>query len=421
MLILKNGRIIDPKRGVDEIGDIYIENGKIAAPVPDCAGAEVIDCAGLVIAPGFVDLHVHFRDPGQTHKEDLATGSAAAAAGGVTAVLCMPNTKPVTDTAERLLELSARCGEMPVRILPYAAVTVGQKGEELTDFDALKKADVVALSDDGLPIMSECVMRDALIAAKALGLTVCTHCEDAELVKNHAVNEGEVSKILGIPGRPAIAEEAMIERDCALALETGARVHICHVSTARSADIIRRAKAAGAPVTAETCPQYFTLTERAILEKGTLARVNPPLRTDADVLGIAEALRDGTLDALATDHAPHAAEEKAKPLVDAPSGMVGLETSLALAITRLVGVFGFSLPDVVRLLSSAPADVLGLPFGSLDVGAPADVAVFDPEEKWTVDPEKLHSKSKNTPFGGMELTGRVKYTICRGKVVFAAQ
>ena len=421
MLIIRGGHIVDPASGTDGISDIYIENGVFAEECEQTENAEVIDAHGLYVAPGLVDMHVHFRDPGFTYKEDVYSGAFAAAAGGVTTAVCMPNTKPVLDSAEGIAELLSRAETACVNVLPFAAVTVGQGGEKLTDFDALKNAGAAALSDDGIPIDSEEVMRKALLCAKNAGMLISSHCEYSYMVKNYAVNEGRISEKLGIPGRPATAEELMIERDVRLASETGGRVHIAHVSTARSVDIIRKGKRAGALVTAETCPQYFALTEDAVLTKGALARVNPPLRTEADRLAVIEGLSDGTLDCLVTDHAPHSAEEKAKGLEGSMSGMVGLETSLALALTVLHHENKFTISKIIEIMSTNPARVLGIPAGSLAPGAKADIVIFNPNEKWTVDPNALHSKSKNTPFGGMELTGRVKTTICGGKIVYNAE
>ena len=294
-----------------------------------------------------------------------------------------------------------------------------QGGAELTDFAALKEAGVPALSDDGVPIQDEGLLRRAMEAARAVGLPILDHCEDRDLVQNYAVNAGPVADALGLPGRPAIAEEMQVERDARLAQETGAHVHICHVSTARSVDIIRKAKARGACVTCETCPQYFTLTEQEVLRQGSLARVNPPLRTQADVEGIIQGLTDGTIDAIVTDHAPHAAEEKARPLAEAPSGMVGLETSLALTLTALYHTGKLSLPQVIAKMSCAPALILGRgDKGRLAVGADADLVLFDPDEEWIVDPEEFASMGRNTPFGGWKVKGRVKYTIAGGKILY---
>ena len=420
MMIIKNALIVDPldSSGDPAIGNLYIRDGKICDRFEESLAQEILDAHGLAAAPGLVDLHVHLRDPGQTYKEDIITGCAAAAAGGVTTLLCMPNTSPVIDSPELIKYVREKAAPTGINVLPCGAVTLGQNGSELTDFRALKQAGAAALSDDGRNIDSASVMRTALKKAAEEGLVIIAHCEDSGLAGNLAVNEGAVSEKLGLPGRPAIAEELVVARDAMLALETGGRVHIAHVSSKGSVAIIRKAKAAGANITAETCPQYFTLTEQAVLEKGTLARVNPPLRTADDVKAIVEGLRDGTLDAISTDHAPHSAEEKARGLETAPSGMVGLETSLALALSRLYSEEGFSLKSVIRLMSANPASIAGVPGGSLAVGSPADIVLFDPDEEWTVEPEKFRSKGRNTPFGGMSLRGRVKYTISAGKIIY---
>jgi dihydroorotase len=307
------------------------------------------------------------------------------------------------------------CG---VKVLPIGAVTVGEEGKQLTDFAALKNAGAIALSDDGMPIQNANIMRDALIMAHRQNMTIFSHCEDADMVSNYAVNEGPISRRLRIPGRPAIAEELMVARDAMLAEETGAAVHICHVSTARSVDIIRKSKERGIAITCETCPQYFTLTEEEVLRQGSMARVNPPLRTQLDVDGIIEGLKDGTIDVIATDHAPHSDEEKSRALVDAPSGMVGLETSLALTLTALYHTGRMSLADVVRKMTINPARILGVNSGHLAVGTDADLVIFDPDEYWVIDPKNFASKSHNTPFGGCKVRGKVKYTIVNGKVIY---
>jgi dihydroorotase len=366
-------------------------------------------------------MHVHLRDPGFTYKEDIFSGAAAAAAGGVTTVACMPNTKPVLDDAETIRYVLEKAKSALITVLPYGAVTLGQGGAALADYAALKAAGAVALSDDGNPVMSAAVLRRAMILAKERGLFISSHCEDAELVGNYAVNEGRVSEALGIPGRPAIAEELMVARDCLLARETGARVHIAHVSAAGSVEILRRAKADGVAVTAETCPQYFTLTEDEILKRGSLARVNPPLRTAADAAAVIEGLRDGTIDAVVTDHAPHSAEEKARPLTESVSGMIGLETSLAVTLTALYHSKILTLAKVLDILSFSPAKILRAAAGTLAQGAIADLVIFDPEEQWVAEPEKFKSKARNTPFGGVTLRGRVKYTISRGKIVYRGE
>ncbi|MBQ8025199.1 MAG: dihydroorotase [Oscillospiraceae bacterium] len=424
MLLIKNGRIVDPAAGTDRIGDLFVENGKIAPlhRVPgDLPPDRILDASDKIVAPGLVDMHVHFRDPGLTYKEDILTGTDAAAAGGVTTAVCMPNTKPVIDTPETVRYVLDKGAESKINLLTYAAVTRGQLGRELTDMEALYQAGAAAFSDDGVQLQSASLMRQALQNAKVRDLLICSHCEDTDMVQNYAVNEGIISKRLGLPGRPAIAEELMVARDAMLALETGARVHICHVSTAGSVEIIRHYKAKGARLTCETCPQYFTLTEDIVPAKGAMARVNPPLRTAADMEAIIEGLRDGTIDVIATDHAPHSDEEKSRPLPDAPSGMSGLETSLAVTYTRLCLQLDFSVSEILRLMSTAPAKLLGLEKGRLAVGDDADLIIFDPAENWTVDTARFHSKGHNTPFAGSLLTGRVKYTVCGGKVVYADQ
>ena len=424
MLLIKNGRIVDPAAGTDRIGDLFVENGKIAPlhRVPgDLPPDRILDASDKIVAPGLVDMHVHFRDPGLTYKEDILTGTDAAAAGGVTTAVCMPNTKPVIDTPETVRYVLDKGAESKINLLTYAAVTRGQLGRELTDMEALYQAGAAAFSDDGVQLQSASLMRQALQNAKVRDLLICSHCEDTDMVQNYAVNEGIISKRLGLPGRPAIAEELMVARDAMLALETGARVHICHVSTAGSVEIIRHYKAKGARLTCETCPQYFTLTEDIVPAKGAMARVNPPLRTAADMEAIIEGLRDGTIDVIATDHAPHSDEEKSRPLPDAPSGMSGLETSLAVTYTRLCLQLDFSVREILRLMSTAPAKLLGLEKGRLAVGDDADLIIFDPAENWTVDTARFHSKGHNTPFAGSLLTGRVKYTVCGGKVVYADQ
>ena len=420
-LLIKRGRLVDPVGGVGGVMDLLIENGKIAGLGSDL-GAEadrVIDAAGRAVCAGLVDMHVHLRDPGLEYKEDILTGCQAAAHGGVTAVACMPNTKPATDGPEQLryvLDKAATgCG---VRVYPVCAVSKGQQGQELTDAEQAKKAGAVALSDDGFPVDSANLMRDALIRAKRYDLPVLSHCEYGDMVQNFAVNEGRVSRQLWLEGRPAIAEELMVMRDAMLAEETGGHVHIQHVSTGKSVDIIRQMKKRGVPITCETCPQYFTLTEDEILTQGSMARVNPPLRTRHDVEEIIRGLQDGTIDAIVTDHAPHSAEEKARPLAKAPSGMVGLETSLAVSLTALYHTGKLELSDVIRLMTVNPANILRIPGGRLAIGAEADVTIFDPDEEWVVDPDKFASKGRNTPFAGRAVKGRVKYTIVKGEVIY---
>ena len=421
-LLIKHGRVVDPVSGTVSIQDLYIENGKVVQLEKDIRqeADQVIDAEGLVVCPGLVDMHVHLRDPGLTYKEDIFTGTAAAAHGGVTSVACMANTDPVVDTPEQIHYIKDKAAQANgVHVYPIAAVSMGMRGEEPSDADALKKAGAIALSDDGCNVDNANLMRDVMIHAKRLELPVLCHCEDTTMVEGRAVNEGSVSRQLWLEGRPAIAEEIMVMRDAMLAEETGAHVHICHVSTAKSVDIIRRMKKRGVAITCETCPQYFTLTEDEILTQGSMARVNPPLRTAKDIKGIITGLKDGTIDAIATDHAPHSAEEKARPLTRAPSGMVGLETSLAITLTELYHTGKMKLPEFIKRMTYTPASILHLSSkGRLSLGSDADITIFDPEEVWTIDPEQFASKARNTPFAGREVKGKVKYTIVGGNVIY---
>ena len=421
-LLIKQGRLVDPVGGIGGVMDVLLEDGRVAVIGSNISepGAQVIDARGLTVCAGLVDMHVHLREPGFEYKETIETGAAAAARGGFTSIACMPNTKPATDTPERIdyvrRKAAQACG---VHVWPIGAVTVGQAGQALTDFEALKHAGAVALSDDGVPVQNANLMRDGLILAHRQNLTVLSHCEDADMVKNFAVNEGRVSRQLRLPGRPAIAEELMVARDAMLAEETGGAVHICHISTAKSVALVRRYKRKGVQITCETCPQYFSLTEDEILSQGSLARVNPPLRTKSDVEAIIEGLKDGTIDAIATDHAPHSAEEKAKPLTEAPSGMVGLETALAVTLTYLYHTGEMNLSDILRKMTINPACILRLPTkGRLSIGADGDMVIFDPDEEWVVEPSQFASRGRNTPFGGKTLKGKVKYTIVGGRVVY---
>lgn len=421
-LLIKHGRVVDPVSGTVSIQDLYIENGKVVQLEKDIRqeADQVIDADGLVVCPGLVDMHVHLRDPGLTYKEDIFTGTAAAAHGGVTSVACMANTDPVVDTPEQVRYVKDKAAQASgVHVYPIAAVSMGMRGEEPSDADALKKAGAIALSDDGCNVDNANLMRDVMIHVKRLEMPVLCHCEDTTMVEGRAVNEGSVSRQLWLEGRPAIAEEIMVMRDAMLAEETGAHVHICHVSTAKSVDIIRRMKKRGVAITCETCPQYFTLTEDEILTQGSMARVNPPLRTAKDIKGIIAGLKDGTIDAIATDHAPHSAEEKSRPLTRAPSGMVGLETSLAITLTELYHTGKMKLPEIIKRMTYTPASILRLSSkGRLSLGSDADITIFDPEEVWTIDPEQFASKARNTPFAGREVKGKVKYTIVGGNVIY---
>jgi dihydroorotase len=420
-LLIKNGRVVHPVTGTVVLQDLLIEDGKIAMMERglDTEADQVINAAGLVVAPGLVDMHVHLRDPGLTYKEDIITGSNAAAHGGVTSMACMANTSPAVDSPQLVSYVLDRAKEgSGVQIFPVAALSKGLRGEEPTDAEALKKAGAVALSDDGCNVDNANLMRDVLIRARRLEMPVLCHCEDTTMVAGRAVNEGSVSRQLWLEGRPAIAEEIMVMRDAMLAEETGAHVHICHVSTAKSVNIIRKMKKRGIHLTCETCPQYFTLTEDEVLTKGSLARVNPPLRTSKDVKGIIAGLKDGTIDAIATDHAPHSDEEKARPLAKAPSGMIGLETSLAITLTALYHTKKLELPAIVRCMTTNPADILHLPKGRMSIGGDADLVLFDPDEEWVIDPQQFASKGRNTPFAGQTVKGKVRYTIVKGTIIY---
>lgn len=420
-LLIQHGNLIDPVLNEERVMDILIENGQIAAISAHLEDpeAQVLDASGMAVSAGLIDMHVHFRDPGFTEKEDIITGSRAAAHGGFTTVTCMPNTRPTVDSPEMVQYIYDRAKEgSGVHVLPIAAVSMGEKGAVLTDAKALKQAGAVALSDDGVPVQSANLMRDALICASRQQLAVLTHCEDADMVKNYAVNEGRISRQLGIPGRPAIAEEIMVMRDAMLAEETQTAVHICHISTGRAVDIVRKYKKKGVKITCETCPQYFTLNQREILEQGAMARVNPPLRTSRDVAAVLAGVKDGTIDCIVTDHAPHTAEEKARGLEKAPSGMVGLETSLGITLTQLYHTGEMTLPEIIAKMTVNPARILNLDCGRLSAGSAADLTIFDPNEEWVVDAEKFASKGRNTPFNGRTLKGKVKYTIVGGKIIY---
>ena len=415
--VIKNAAVVSPADGLNGCLDILIENGKIAAVGENLTAENVIDATGLTAVPGLVDMHVHLRDPGQTEKEDILTGCRAAAAGGVTSLLAMPNTNPTTDSPETVRCILDKAKNADARVYVAASVTKGLKSEEPTDLDALREAGAVGLSDDGRPVVNTAYLRNAMNRAPKLGMTVVAHCEDLFLADGGKMNEGEISAQLGVKGIPAAAEDCGTAREIALAAADGVPIHICHVSTATSVALIRDAKRRGVKVTAETAPHYFSLTERELLRRDADYRMNPPLRTEADVKAITEGLLDGTLDAVATDHAPHTPGEKAD-FVKAPNGSIGMETSFAASHTFLVKTGLMSLEQLVCKMSVNPAKILGIPAGTLAVGANADIALIDLNEEWTVDADKLHGKSKNTPFKGMKLTGRDKMTILGGKTVF---
>jgi dihydroorotase len=416
-IVLKNGRVIDPASDLDTQSDVLLKDGVIAAVEPgaNVAGARVIDCSGLVVAPGFVDLHVHLREPGHEYKEDIASGGAAAAAGGFTTVCCMPNTQPPNDCRAVTDLIVRRAREVsPVRVHPVGAVSKGLKGESLAEIGEMKDAGIVAVSDDGRPIMSSELMRRALEYARTFGLTVVQHAEDLSLSAGGVMNEGVNATRAGLKGQPPAAESVMVARDLELVAWTGGKYHVAHISTAAAVRAVREAKRRGLPVTCEVTPHHLTLTDAACCGYDTSTKCAPPLRTDADIAALKEALADGTIDCIATDHAPHAAQEKDVEFDQAAFGMLGLETALPLCL-KLVDEKLITLAQLVRKLTVGAAQVFGLAGGTLARGAPADVTVFDPAASVIVDRAKLRSKSRNTPFHGWELRGKVLHTFVGGE------
>ena len=422
MILIKNGRVIDPAKGTDDVMDMVIDGGKIKAMghYPENGEYEtVIDASGLTVGPGLIDVHVHFRDPGLTYKEDIGTGAAAAKKGGFTTVVTMANTTPPVDSEETVRYVLEEGKKTGIHVLPAACVSVGMKGQELTDMDALKAAGAVGFTDDGIPLMDQRLVRQAMLKAKELDVPLSFHEEDPAFISENGIHAGEAAKALGIQGSPALAEDALVARDCMLALHTGASVNIQHISSVNSVRMVKLAKELGADVTAEVTPHHFTLTESAVLEHGAMAKMNPPLRTEKDRLGIIEGIRDGSIDMIATDHAPHSAEEKAvEPVWKAPSGIIGLETALALAVTNLVKPGHLTMVQLMEKMSLNPAKLYRFDKGSVAEGADADLVIFDENERWTVTEDDIASKSHNTPFIGAELYGRVKYTICGGRIVY---
>jgi dihydroorotase len=422
-LLLKGGRLVDPAQGRDEALDLLLADGRVAEIGPRLAakGAEVLDVGGLVVCPGFIDLHTHLREPGREDKETIRTGTRAAAAGGFTAVCAMPNTDPVNDQAgtTRFVVDRARA-EGIVRVHPIGAISKGSKGEELAEYGDLREAGCVAVSDDGRPVSSARIMRRALEYARAFDLPVIDHCEDASLCDRASMNEGEVSTILGLRGMPAAAEAMVVERDVLLADLTGGKVHIAHISTAASVDAVRRGKARGVRVTAEATPHHLLLTDQAVRdsEYDTATKMNPPLRSERDREAVIEGLREGTIDCIATDHAPHTVDDKRVEYDQAAFGIVGLETAVALCLDRLVGAGILDLPRLVSAMSWQPARIVSIPGGTLAVGSPADVTVLDPLRRRKVDPDRFESKGRNTPFVGWTLKGWPVLTVVAGRVVF---
>jgi dihydroorotase len=421
-ILLRGGRVIDPSQHHDAVTDVLLLDGKVEAMGPGLGapdGAQVIDVSRRVVAPGLIDLHVHFREPGQEDLETVASGAMAAAAGGFTSVCAMPNTDPVTDNQAAIgfiVRQAQRAAK--AKVYPIGAITLGQRGDKLAEFGEMVGAGAVAVSDDGKPVVSSHMMRTALEYARTFGIPVADHCEEPTLSQGGVMHEGLVSTRLGLKGIPSAAEEIMVARDIILAELTGGHVHLCHMSTRGSVEMIRRAKDKGLRVTAEATPHHFSLTHERCEGYDTNAKMNPPLREAADREAIRQGLKDGTLDVISTDHAPHHYDAKEREFDDAPNGIIGLETSFGLAMTHLVHAGLLTLPELISRMSTDAAKIFNLAGGSFRRGAPADVVVFDPERKWVVDPQRSFSKSRNTPFAGTELRGRVEMTVVRGSVVY---
>lgn len=421
--ILKNGTLIDYKTNTNEKKDILIENDKIIKIENEINenADKIIDCTNLNIIPGMIDMHCHLREPGFEHKETIQTGSASAVAGGFTTICPMPNTKPTPDSAiilQKIIEEAKRVNLC--NVLPYAPVSKGEKGEELVDFAELKKAGAIAFSDDGMPVVNSKMMREAIIEADKLGTFVASHCEEKS-VATGAINEGKVAKELGVQGVLPEAEEIMAAREIVISETNEVRAHICHISTKTTKNMVRDAKKRGVKITCETCPHYFTFTVNEVKNSGVNAKMNPPLREEKDRLAIIEGLKEGTIDTIITDHAPHAEEEKNKGLEVAPNGIIGFETALSAEIMNLIDTGDISYLDLVRLTSYNPAQLLKIDRGSIEVGKIADITIFDPNEEYIYTKEMIVSKSKNSPFIGKKLKGRVQYTIVGGRVVYEKQ
>ncbi len=419
MILIKNGRVVNPKTNIDEILDIQIENGIIKGIGKYKKSEdyeEVIDATGKIVSPGLIDVHVHFREPGFTHKEDIESGARSAAAGGFTTVVCMANTNPIIDNEETLNYAMGKGEKAKINVMQTVAVSEGFGGERLTDFGKLKELGAVGVTDDGIPLEDASFVRKAMLAAKEADLPISLHEEDPSFIKGSGVNEGEVSKALEYGGASSLSEYIMVARDCMLALETGARVNFQHLSTKEAVELVKLTKKLGANIWAEVTPHHFSSTQGLVLEKGCLARVNPPLRSEEDRYALIDGLKTDVIDIIATDHAPHAPEEKQRNIQEAPSGMVGLEVSLALGITNLVRTGHLTMPHLLEKMTVNPAALYKMEKGSIEVGAVADVVIFDEYEQWEIG--KSYSKGDNSPFKGAKVYGKVKYTICNGKVVY---
>ena len=424
-VLIKNGRVIDPANAIDGRMCIGVEGGRIAwlAPEPPATfvAEREIDAAGMWVVPGLMDMHVHLREPGREDKETIETGTQAACAGGFTAIACMPNTNPVLDEESKIRYVTQRAQECVCRVFPIGSITKGLAGEELSPFGEMVRAGARAVSDDGKSVRKSNIMRNALNYSKSFQIPVICHCEDSDLSHGGHMNEGAMSSLLGVWGMPSIAEEIIVSRDILLASYTGARIHIAHVSTEGSIRIIRQAKQQGVLVTCETCPHYIALTESDLSSYNTNMKMNPPLRTERDRLAVLEGLADGTIDVIASDHAPHVSEEKDVEFDAAAFGVIGLETSLAVAMTSLIAKEALSPSELVKKMSLMPNRILGLDGGTLSKGKVADITIIDPDARWAIDSRQFYSKGRNTPFDGFESEGRAAYTLLGGYVVFERQ
>lgn len=420
-ILIKNGHVVDPINKIDEVTDIFVEDGVISElcvdPEISGVGMEIIDAEGMYVVPGLVDMHCHLRDPGQEYKENIETGTKAALAGGITSVACMPNTSPVADNEAVISYIINKAKETGyVNVFPIGAISKGLEGKELAEIGTMRFAGAVAISDDGRPVTDSGLMRRAIIYADMFDMPVISHCEELSLANDGYMNEGTTSAALGLRGIPKSAEEVMAARDIIIAENENKRIHIAHVSTKGTVELVRDAKKRGVQVTCETCPHYFTLTEEACQGFNTNAKMNPPLRTEDDVQAIKEGLKDGTIDCIVTDHAPHHIDEKRCEFANAKNGIVGFETSLGLGIKYLVKTGVLTMSQLIEKMSVNPARILGISKGSLTIGKSADITIFDPDKEWTVDINNFNSKGKNSPYDGWKLLGKPEYVIVGGEI-----